>query len=1141
MKRILALFSIALIYMTSANAQTRYIDEVFPNIKKTANIKYGANPKTFDPNDIKDLFFDLYEPDGDQEFFRPIIILAHEGGFRGGNKEDNELVAFANAMVKRGYVVASITYRKGWAFALSNTQEQNARAIVPALWRAMQDGKAAVRFFRRSVQELGNPYRIDPNKIAFGGFGAGGYIPIQNEYFDTPQEFNLPKVQRKNNAGVPDGSGPYIDSTAFNPQTNPNGEDGFEGRSGSPGFSWRSNVILNFCAALGDTAFLFPQNQVPGLKYPPIITVQGDQDGVTPYATDIVRAAGLFAVLEVSGGYDIARKLSELGINKVLEGVVDGLPDPQPSPDENFNPPRQRIKVKEKGTYTLVGQDYQPYDAVRGAPSTDPPANSAAVAARYMDTLIRFTVPRLAVALGLTCSNPVVTNQPDDVTACTGGPATFTINASGADLVFQWRKGNTNLANNTKFSGVNSPTLNINSVEMADAGEYNCVVTSVSCNRTSTTESATLTVNPAPSITNQPSSVSACENGTATFTVGANGSNLTFQWRRNGVNLSNNTKISGATTATLTITGLTAADEGNYTCVVNSGCPTGVTSNAANLTLSANEPPMITAQPNSTDACTGQQVRFSINATGTNLSFFWKKDGVDIGEGGRFSGTNTRILTIQNVNIDDEGSYTCTVVGGCDNNAVATSNAGVLNIDEDSAPTITEQPQSKSVCPGETVTFEIDADGSGLKYQWQFNGANIPGETNTTLTILNVSSANAGVYRCVVSGECGSTVTTLNSADANLAVGGAPQITAQPSNVTACSGGTASFSVAVDGNNNTFQWFKNGVAIQNGSKFSGTSSASLQINNIEQADAGNYTCEITSPCNTKTTTQNATLAIGSGSQTFITAQANNNNVCVGGTATFSIGATGTNLTYRWRKGNVVLTNGGKISGANSANLVISNVESVDAGQYNVIVTGGCNNESTQTSRNVSLNVSDETFTVTSQPTNQATAPGGSATFSVSANGMGITYQWMKNGNDLVDVNNISGARSPNLTISNATKADEGNYACVITNNCGVRVVTSFVTLAVGSPTSVRSRNALAGNVQVFPNPAVTDITIKMSNFKVQKVDIKLVDITGKTVLERKNISTNEELRMERGNLAEGVYYLQILSNGLIKTEKIIFN
>ena len=88
-----------------------------------------------------------------------------------------------------------------------------------------------------------------------------------------------------------------------------------------------------------------------------------------------------------------------------------------------------------------------------------------------------------------------------------------------------------------------------------------------------------------PNITTQPMSRQNVVPGASVmFTVVATGSDLTYQWQRNGVNLTDDTKYSGTTTATLTVMNVMEEDEGNFTCVVTNVVGS-ITSSAAPLTV----------------------------------------------------------------------------------------------------------------------------------------------------------------------------------------------------------------------------------------------------------------------------------------------------------------------------------------------------------------------------------------------------------------------------------------------------------------------------------------------------------------------------------------------------------------------------
>jgi autotransporter-associated beta strand protein len=110
--------------------------------------------------------------------------------------------------------------------------------------------------------------------------------------------------------------------------------------------------------------------------------------------------------------------------------------------------------------------------------------------------------------------------------------------------------------------------------------------------------------------------------------------------------------------------------------------------------------------------------------------------------------------------------------------AVAAFEAAQITDDDVAAPSITRHPIAQTVRPGATASFTAAATGNGLRYQWQKDGANIAGATTDALFIINAKSADAGVYRVIVTNDHGE----VTSNDARLTLeeppgdggGGAP-------------------------------------------------------------------------------------------------------------------------------------------------------------------------------------------------------------------------------------------------------------------------------------------------------------------------------------------------------------------------------
>lgn len=170
-------------------------------------------------------------------------------------------------------------------------------------------------------------------------------------------------------------------------------------------------------------------------------------------------------------------------------------------------------------------------------------------------------------------------------------------------------------------------------------------------------------------------------------------------------------------------------------------------------------------------------------------------------------------------------------------------------------PLIVTQPQSQTVTNGSQVTFDVIAQSRvALSYQWQKDGADLPGATNSSFTLIGVSTAAQGTYRVVVTNSYGSTT----SAGASLTVNTTlrpPSITTQPSSQTVLLGGSATFNVTATGTQPlAYQWGLNGTDI------SGQTNSSLNVVNASQADQGSYVVRVSNPGGT-TNSQPVSLSI----------------------------------------------------------------------------------------------------------------------------------------------------------------------------------------------------------------------------------------------------------------------------------------
>ncbi|MBX7224486.1 MAG: T9SS type A sorting domain-containing protein [Chitinophagales bacterium] len=235
MKKVWILCSVFFMLNTllQASCGDRYLNPIFTNIKITKDIQYGAAKKS---NGIaQDLLMDIYEPEGDTLAMRPLMIYLHGGSFFGGDKNVAEASLICNEFAKRGYVAVSIDYR------LENNPLVLAfpEIMIKAVMRAVQDSKAAVRYFRKDYAENDNQWRINPSEIFLGGASAGAITAIHHAYMDDINELE-PDYQH------------YVNFLG-----------GMEGNSGNPGYSSWVKAVVNVSGCIRDQDYMNNNTTIP--------------------------------------------------------------------------------------------------------------------------------------------------------------------------------------------------------------------------------------------------------------------------------------------------------------------------------------------------------------------------------------------------------------------------------------------------------------------------------------------------------------------------------------------------------------------------------------------------------------------------------------------------------------------------------------------------------------------------------------------------------------------------------------------------------------------------------------------------------------------------------------------------------------
>lgn len=301
------------------NPNERYQKEIFDQVEVKSDLLYGKakgywtnSPysdepyittlskglvKSFKETDLLDLELDIYYPKTDNFKNRPLVMLIHGGAFYIGSKESAVEKALATTLAKRGYVVASIAYRLGFKLLASDIELSG--------YRAIQDGKAALRFLAHNAKGLG----IDPNQIYVGGTSAGGVASLNLAFMDSdelPERIQEAIKQRR--IGSMEASGNKYDET------------------------YTIKAVANMWGAVSDLNMIDPDEKVS------VLSIHGTADEIVPFEYDFPFKNSLMVnrmiMDKMYGSKPIHDRLQILGIRNRLISLIGMNHEPEL---DNFN------------------------------------------------------------------------------------------------------------------------------------------------------------------------------------------------------------------------------------------------------------------------------------------------------------------------------------------------------------------------------------------------------------------------------------------------------------------------------------------------------------------------------------------------------------------------------------------------------------------------------------------------------------------------------------------------------------------------------------------------------------------------------------------------------------------------------------
>ncbi len=374
-------------------------------------------------------------------------------------------------------------------------------------------------------------------------------------------------------------------------------------------------------------------------------------------------------------------------------------------------------------------------------------------------------------------------------------------------------------------------------------------------------------------------------------------------------------------------------------------------------------------------------------------------------------------------------------------NVTAISSGGDYNmILNDGTPSLLTWPTNQLVYLGTPLPLVLGVTpNSGpvaTGFQWQFDGTNIPGATNTSLTFTNLQLADAGTYSVIGSNDFG----TIVSSAMLMVSNSAPIIVQQPADQLVPATSNATFTINVVGSLPlSYQWQCNTTNIP------GATNATFVVTNAQTDQSESIFNAVVSNAVGVVTTSNAMLNVV---PALFTIQPQNLSTNGGATVVFSSAVLGQGpFSYQWLFEGTNLADGGQFSGSTNFALTITSVQPSNDGPYQVIVT---NSFGTVTSAIASLTVY-VAEQITGQPANEAVLLNGNARFTVADAGTTLSYQWYFNGMPLTDGGRVSGSTTATLNITGVQTTDDGRYWVVVSNSLNASASMPAVLTALTSP------------------------------------------------------------------------------------------
>ena len=402
--------------------------------------------------------------------------------------------------------------------------------------------------------------------------------------------------------------------------------------------------------------------------------------------------------------------------------------------------------------------------------------------------------------------------------------------------------------------------------------------------------------------------------------------------------------------------------------------------------IQINDKPSIVTQPADVTVKSGESLTVSVKAKGTGLTYQWyfKKPGQTA-----FSAWSGRT----------HASETCTpneTWNGIQLYCVVKDSIGqkvqskTIKVTFSDVITIVAQPNNVTAKTGDSVKFEVCAEGKDLTYQWYYKKADATswslwnGRTTASTSATSNATWDGMQVRCLIKNSGGK---SLYSDAAKIILSDIFGILQQPSDITTQTGKSATFTIKAKGAGLTYQWYYKKADDTSWSLWNGRTTASITATSNATWDGMKVRCIVKDSSGASVTSKAAKIILSD--ILGITQQPSDVTTQAGQNATFTIKAKGAGITYQWYYKKAGATSWSLWNGRTTASITATSNATWDGMKVRCKVTDSTGKYIYTNSATITL----ASIIITKQPTSQTITLGTPVTLSLTATGSGLTYQW----------------------------------------------------------------------------------------------------------------------------------------------------